>query len=184
MPRSAQRPPTRLAPLTVVGVALVTVAAVRTPSQAGPTIAFVNTDVILRQTPGFAAAESTWTAEVGAMRGELEELSRRLDSALTAFNQTSIGLSPSGRQQKQAELQQLNQEYQQRTTDAQTRADARQRELMAPLEARVQSVIDGVRAERGVGIIFDVAAPGGGIVSGDPALDLTTLIVRRLSGAQ
>lgn len=166
----------------VAGAAAVTVAAVPSSQQPSLTFAYVNTDAILRQTPGFTAAESTWTAEVTEMRADLERLSQRLDSALTAFNQTSIGLSPSARQAKQTELQQLNQEYQQRTTDAQTRADQRQRELMAPLEERVQAVIDGLRAERNLGLVFDVAAVGGNIVSADPSLDLTRVVVARLRG--
>ena len=37
-------------------------------------------------------------------------------------------------------------------------------------------------AERNLGVIFDVSAPGNNIVSADPVLDLTTTVVRRLQG--
>jgi Skp family chaperone for outer membrane proteins len=150
--------------------------------QAGPTVGYVSTEIILRQTPGFAAAESTWNAEVGVMRAELESLSQRLDSALSAFDQTSIGLSPTARQEKQTELQQLSRQYQQQNTEAQTRADRRQRELMAPLQERIQAVVHGIRAERNLGLVFDLSAPGNGVVAADPALDLTNLVIRRLRG--
>jgi Skp family chaperone for outer membrane proteins len=53
---------------------------------------------------------------------------------------------------------------------------------MAPLEERIQAVIDGIRAERGLGLIFDVSAPGNNVVSADPVLDLTSTVVRRLTG--
>jgi outer membrane protein len=171
-----------------VGVTAATVLVVVTlgsrssPVQAGPTLAYVSTEVILRQTPGFAAAESTWNAEVATMRQELESLSQRLDSALSAFDQTSIGLSPTARQEKQNELQQLNRQYQQQTSDAQARAERRQRELMAPLQERIQAVVDGIRAERNLGLVFDLSAPGNNIMAAAPALDLTTLVVRRLRG--
>ena len=168
----------------VAAAATVTVAAVPSPPQANNTFAYVSTEAILRLTPGFTAAESTLTAEVAVMRAELEDISRRLDSALTAFNQASIALSPSARQERQTELQQLNAEYQRRTTDAQAAAETRQRELMAPLQERIASVIDGIRAERNLGIVFDVAALGSNIVSADPALDLTGLVVQRLQGGQ
>jgi len=164
----------------VVAAAAVTLAA--TAAQGGPTLAYVNTQIILQQTPGFAAAESTWNAEVAAMRADIEVLSQQLDSALAAFDQTAIGLSPSARQEKQNELQQLNRSYQQRTTDAQARAEQRQQELMAPLQERVQAVVEGIRAERNLGVVFDVAAPGNNIMTADPALDLTALVVRRLQG--
>jgi len=169
--------------LAAVGAAAaVTLAAAPSHPQANSTFAYVSTEIVLRQTPGFTAAESTWTAEVAQLRTDLEGLSKRLDSALTAFDQSSIGLSPSERQAKQNELQQLSAQYQQRTDDAQAQADRRRRELMAPLQARIQSVIDGIRAERNLGIVFDASAPGSGIMSADPTLDLTGLVVRRLAG--
>jgi len=171
-----------LAIAAIGGAAAVTVAAI--PTQSGPAFAVVNTETIIQQTPGFAVAESTWNAEIGAMRADLQGLRQRLDSALRAFDQTSIGLSQSERQQKQDELQELNQQYQQRTNDAQTRADQRQQELMAPLQERIQAVVDGLRAERNLGIVFDVAAPGNNIMSANPSLDLTALVVRRLQGGE
>ena len=164
----------------VAAATAVTLAAV--PSQNSPALAIVNTEVILQQTPGFTAAESTWNAEVAVIRADLEGLSQQLDSALRAFDQTSIGLSPTARQEQQDELQRLNRQYQQRTSDAQARAEQRQRELMAPLQARIRAVVDGIRAERNLGLVFDVAAPGNNIMSADPALDLTGVIVRRLQG--
>jgi len=167
----------------VVTLAAVTVAAIpSSPAQDGPRFAFVSSDVILRQTPGFAQAESTWNAEVASLRAGIEQLQRQLDSAVRAFDQQSIVLSPSARQEKQTELQQLNTQFQQRTTDAQNRANQRQSELMAPLEERIQAVIDGIRAERNISLVFDVAAPGNNIISADPVLDLTTTVVRRLTG--
>lgn len=166
----------------VVAAAAVTLAAHPAP-QGSQTFAYVNTDAVLRQTPGFAAAESTWSAEVAVLRADLDVLSGKLDSALKAFDASAIGLSPTERATKQDELQQLSQLYQQRSGSAQSRADQRQRELMAPLQDRIQAVIDGIRAERNLGLVFDVAAPGSNIVAADPALDLTGLIVRRLQGS-
>ncbi|MDH4046180.1 MAG: OmpH family outer membrane protein [Gemmatimonadota bacterium] len=169
--------------LAAVGAAAaVTLAALPSPPQSGSTFAVVNTEVVLQQTPGFTAAESTWNAEVAIIRADLEGLSQTLDSALRAFDQTSIGLSPTARQEKQDELQRLNRQYQQRTTDAQARAEQRQRELMAPLQTRIQAVVDGIRAERNLGLVFDVAAPGNNVMSADPTLNLTALVVRRLQG--
>lgn len=165
-----------------VVLAAVTVGALPRGSQGGASLAYVSTEIVLRQTPGFAAAESTWNAEVASMRGEIESLSQKLDSALRAFDQTSISLSPTVREEKQNELQQLNRQYQQQTSDARARAEQRQRELMAPLQERIQAVVDGIRAERNLGLVFDLSAPGNNVMAADPALDLTTLVVRRLQG--
>jgi Skp family chaperone for outer membrane proteins len=167
----------------VAAAAAVTLAGASLP-QGNPTFAYLNTQAVLQQTPGFAAADSIWSAEVAVIRAGLEVLSEQLDSALAAFEQASAALSPTERDARRNELQRLNRLYQERTTEAQTRADARQRELMAPLQDRVRSVVEGIRAERNLGIVFDVAAPGSGIVSADPQLDLTTLVVRRLRGTE
>jgi outer membrane protein len=171
-----------LGPIAAAVLAAVTLGALPSAFQGGPTLAYVSTQVILRQTPGFAVAESTRNGEVASMRVELEALSQRLDSALNAFDQSAIGLSPTARQERQTELQQLNRQYQQRTADAQVRAEQRQRELMSPLQERIQAVVDGIRAERNLGLVFDLAAPGNNVMAADPALDLTSLVVRRLRG--
>jgi len=77
----------------------------------------------------------------------------------------------------------MSEQAQAREQQLQTRAAERQRELMAPLQTRIQTVLDGVRAERNLAIIFDVANPQTGIVSADPTLDLTELVVSRVQGA-
>jgi Skp family chaperone for outer membrane proteins len=163
--------------LTVVGVA----ALPSSPAQEGPRLAVVASETILRQTPGYAQAESTFTADLTAWRSEVEALQTRLDSAATAFDQQSVVLSPSARQSKSDELRQLQQQYQTRATELQQRAEQRRQELVGPLEARIQTVIDGLRAERNLTIVFDVSAPGNNIVSADPVIDLTTTVVRRLN---
>jgi Skp family chaperone for outer membrane proteins len=168
-----------LAALALVVVA--GVAALPAPQQ-GPGFAYVSTEVVLRQTPGFAAAESTFTAEMEGYQTEVEALQQTFDSAVTAFNQQSIVLSPTARQERQDELRQLQQQLEQRTNQLQTQAAQRQQELVGPLEERIQAVIDGYRAERGISLVFDVSAPGSNIISADPALDITPAIVQRLTG--
>ena len=114
---------------------------------------------------------------------EVQQLQQQLDSAVSAFNQQSIVLSPTARQEKTEELRGLQQQLEQRTTELQQRAAQRQQELIGPLEDRIQSVIDGLRAERNIAVGFDVAAPGNNIISADPVLDLTTVVVQRITGA-
>ena len=167
--------------LSVVGVA----ALPSSSPQDAPRLAIVASEVVLRQTPGYAQAESTFSADLASWRQEVESLQRQLDSAATAFDQQSVVLSPTARQSKTDELRQLQQQYQTRATELQQRAEQRRQELVGPLEERIQTVIDGLRAERNLTLVFDVSAPGNNIVSADPVIDLTTTVVRRLnSGGQ
>src|SRR6266576_6294839 len=72
-------------------------------------IAYINSREILQRTPGYAVAESTYLKEVDAYRTEVQKLQQTLDSAVTAFDQQSIALSPAARQTKQRELQAMQQ---------------------------------------------------------------------------
>jgi outer membrane protein len=145
-----------------------------------PKIAFINSREILQKTPGYAAAESTYLKEVDGFRTELQKLQTALDSAVQAFDQQSIALSPAARQTKQRELQGMQQRMEQRNNALQDRARQREQDLLAPIQARVNSVIQGIRAELNYSLILDADAPGGLIVAVDPAFNITAKVLQRL----
>jgi outer membrane protein len=163
----------------VVGVAAVPSAV--SEYQAGPRIGFLSTEVILRQTPGYAVAESTFNAEMVSYQQEVDRLQQQLDSAVALFDQQQTMLSATARQERMDQLRQMQSQAETRGTELQNRAQQRRGELVAPLEDRIQRVIDGLRAERNLSVVFDVASPGNNIVAADPMLDLTSEIVQRLN---
>jgi outer membrane protein len=146
--------------------------------------AFINSREILQKTPGYAAAESTYYREVQGYRDELQRLQARLDSAVQAFDQQSIALSPAAKQAKQREITQLQQRLQQRNEELQQRAQQREQELLAPIQQRVTSIIQGLRAEGNYSVIMDMDAQGSAIVAADPALNITAKVLQRLTQAQ
>jgi len=146
-------------------------------------IGFVNTEQILRQTPGYEAADSTLSAERAVFQSEADALQAQLDSAAAAFDQQQLVLSPQAREEKVNELRDLSDRVQARLQELRNQDMERQRELVTPLEARIQTVIDGVRAERNLAVIFDVANPNTTIISVDMTLDLTALVISRLQAA-
>jgi outer membrane protein len=146
----------------------------------GAKIAYVNTQAILKQTPGYTAAESTFTKELETYRGEVQKLQATLDSAASDFEQQSVMLSPTQRQAKRKELEGQQQKLEQRTQELQQRAATRERELLDPIQTKVNSVIEGMRAAGNYAIIFDVSAPNSGIVTADKALDLTQRVIQQL----
>jgi outer membrane protein len=147
-------------------------------------LAYVNVDQVMQSMPEFAKAESTLTREMRGLQTEIEKLQQRFDSTTRAFDQQSVVLSPSARQTKQREIQEMGQQMQQRMNEAQTKVQQRERELVAPIEQRVQTIIEGLRAERNISIIFNVSAPGsGGILAADRSLDITATIIQRLKNS-
>jgi outer membrane protein len=157
-----------------------------TAAQSAPSvkIGIINSRQILQQTPGYAAAESTFDREVKGFREEVQKLQRQMDSSIQAFDQQSIALSPAARQAKQKDLQTQQHHLEQRTTELQQRAQQREQELMAPIQARINAVIQGLRAEGNYAVIFDADAQGSNIIAADPALNLTPTVMGRLRTAQ
>jgi Skp family chaperone for outer membrane proteins len=143
-------------------------------------LAFVNTRQVLQQTPGYAAAESTFTREMATYRTEVTKLQTTLDSAAQDFDQQSVVLSPTQRAAKRKELEGQQQKLEARMQELQQKADTRQRELLDPINKRVSTIIEGIRAEGNYAFIFDVSAPGSVIITADRALDLTPRVIERL----
>lgn len=175
--------------VSLAALAAAPFAAVRAQGAGGGTppaarIAIINSREILQRTPGYAAAESTYMKEVEGFRIEVQKLQQQLDSAVQAFDQQSIALSPAARQTKQRELQGMQQRMEQRTGELQERARQRELELLQPIQTRVTSVIEGLRAELNYSLIVDADAAGGLIAAADPALNITARVLQRLQRAQ
>ncbi|MEO8199361.1 MAG: OmpH family outer membrane protein [Gemmatimonadota bacterium] len=147
-------------------------------------IAFINSQLVLKQAPGFAAAESTFNREVEGFRAEATRLQTTVDSAAAAFNRDAVLLSPSAREAKRKDLETQQTTLETRMTELRDRSIAREKELLDPITSRVQTVIDGVRAEGNYSMIFDLSVLGSGVVSADKALDLTDTVIKRLQAGR
>src|SRR5881396_1172720 len=115
-------------------------------SQPSLKIGFISSRQILQQTPGYAAAESTFNKEVQGFRDEVQKLQQQLDSAVRVFDQQVIALSPAAKQQKQKDLHHQHQKFDQRANALQTRAQQHKQQGLQKLQARVDAVIKGLRA--------------------------------------
>jgi outer membrane protein len=151
------------------------------PAPSGATkLAFVNARRILQSTPGWTTAEQTFTKESEGYRAELTKLQATLDSMASEYEQQSVVLSPTQRQAKRNELEQKRTALEQRAQELQQKAQQRETELLAPLQQKVNTVIESVRAEGNYAFIFDVSAQGGNIVAADRSLDLTDRVIEKL----
>src|SRR5512145_3131939 len=100
----------RLAPaalaLTLLAAPALRAAAQQPVTPAGNATRFgwVNSQLIIREVPGYAAAESTLNAEIAGFRTEVERMQAQLDSTVRAYDQQQIALSPTARTNKQQEI--------------------------------------------------------------------------------
>ena len=152
-------------------------------SAAAQRLAFIRSRTILDSTPGYAAAESTFAREFQGMRDEVQKLQQQLDSAVQAFDQASIALSPAAKDAKRRDLQQMQDRMNQRSSELDSRARARNQELLGPFQQRINTIIQGMRAEGNYALIFDADAQNNGIVAADLALDLTAKVIARVRQA-
>jgi len=157
---------------------------IQTLQQQTQRFAWINLQQVLQQAPGYTAAESTFTKEMKTFQGEVEKLQQQFDSTLNEYQKQSVVLSPSAKTAKEGQLKQMQQTLQQRANDLQTRAQQREQELVRPIEERVKGVIEGVRAERNIAMIFDASAQGSNIIAADRTLDLTSTVLQRLKVSQ
>lgn len=147
-------------------------------------VAYINLQEILRRTPGYVAAESTYRRLILGYQNELQRLQQQLDSAVQAFDQQALVLSPAARSTRQKDLQAMQQRMVQRQQVLQDSAQATEEQLMDPLRSRVNSVIQGIRAEQNYALILNVEPGGGFVLAADPALDITARVLQRLTQAQ
>jgi Skp family chaperone for outer membrane proteins len=113
----------------------------------------------------------------------VQKLQQQLDSAVQAFDQASIALSPAAKDAKRRDLQQMQERMNQRSGELDSRARARNQELLGPFQARINTIIQGMRAEGNYALIFDADAQNNGIVAADLALDLTAKVIARVRQA-
>lgn len=158
--------------------------AVAQATPAGTKIAFVNSQRILRETPGYAQAETTFTKELAGFRNEVQQLQAKLDSAAADFQQQGTLLSPTARDAKRKQLETQQSDLEQKTQDLQQRAATRERELLDPIQNRVSAVVEQIRAAGGYAMIFDVGTPGTSVVAADKTLDLSDRVIAQLKSGK
>lgn len=150
-------------------------------AQAQGEIVFVESQRILQAAPGARDAQQTLEQEIGALREQVQEMEQTLDSLVTAYDQRQVMLSPEAKRQMEEEIRGRQREFQTRAMQLERQAQERQSELLRPIMARVQRVIDELRQERGYAIVLD--ASEGGIISAAAERDITQEVLNRLQQA-
>ena len=143
----------------------------------GTPVVYVNTQAILPVAPGADSAGAAFQRVSIEFEGELDAFAAEIDSLIGAYQQQQSLLDPAGRQQKEREIRDKQQEAATRQQELNVELDRRRTELLEPIVVRVNEVIEEIRAERGYSIVLDIAA---GVVAADTSLDITTSVLERL----
>lgn len=148
-------------------------------------IAYVDSEQIIKQAPGYAEANAEFNRTAGVWQDSLEQKRTRLQGLYDEYKKQEVILSPEKKSERQDEILQLEgeiQQYFQVKFGPEGEARTRQTELMQPIIERVNRVIDQAREDLGYALIFDLN--DGALVAGDPALNITDEVIRRLQAAR
>ena len=158
--------------------ALVMTAGTASAQTAGTKIGFVNSQKILQEAPGAAEIRTTIEREANKHRADLALADDSLKNLISSYEKRQLVLSADARTKEEQTIRQRQQALQQRAQTLENEMAKRQNDLARPLMERINTVLEGLRKEGGYTLILD--ASSGGIVSADPAADLTETVLTRL----
>lgn len=167
----------RVIPFTAFAVLSVALAGTA-QAQSAVKLGFIDSRAIVAEAPGAQEAQEQFDRDMARYRAELEQMGQQIQTLITQFDQQQLTLSPEAKSNRQTEIRNKQSEYQQRVQQLEQQAADRQQELVEPIMAQINQVIDEIRQEGSYAMIFDVAA--GAIIAADPAMDLTQQVIDRL----
>ena len=158
--------------MTIPGAALA--------AQGAPKFAYINSRTLLQQAPGRAEAEKQFEQEMATFRQQVKVMGDSLNAMVAEFDKQQATLSPAAREGKGREIRAKEEEYQKRVQELEQQAQRRQLELIQPIMQRINKVIEDIRAEDNLTMIFDVGSDAGVVVAADKNLDITEKVLARL----
>jgi outer membrane protein len=147
-------------------------------------LGYVNSQKLMAEAPGAAAAQQAFEREIAGYRTQVEALGKELERLQGDFEKQQSTLSEAVRKQRQQEFQQKFTQAQDSVQKLEQKAAQRQQQLGAtlqPIMNRVKEAIEAVRKEGGFAMIFD--AVNSGMVAADPTLEITDRVLARLRAA-
>ena len=141
-------------------------------------IGYINSQEILANAPGAEEAGQQFDDEMQGYQTEIQQLEDELTGLQQRLQQQQLTLSPEAKANREQQVQAKLAEYQQRTGQLQELANQRRAALIQPVMDDITAVIESIREEGAYSLILDLAA--GSIISADPALDLTQMVIQRL----
>ena len=130
----------------------------------------VNTQTIMQALPDVAKANGELEALQKQKDNELKAMQDELNRKLDEYQKGQSTMNATAKQQKETELQGLNQKIQQAHQDGQQELQKKSNELMQPIVAKVRAAIDAVGKAGNYTYIFE---EGAAIYTGSNVVDVT-----------
>jgi outer membrane protein len=152
-------------------------------TQQSPKIAAVDLQKAFEQSAEGKGIISQLRQKEQAIVGELEKLDKQILSLETKLNTQRLTLSEEARQKLAFELESAKLQRQRTEEDSTKEFQRLQFSLVSRLRTEVYSVIQSYAREQQISLVFDLSAPAG-VIYCEPALDITSEIIRRYDAAK
>jgi len=179
---ATQAPPKPTAPAAAAPAPAPEPAKPPAPFPEGAKFAFVDIGFVAANSAEGKASSARIQALQKKKSDELAEKNKSLQAAQTKLQQGGTVLSDSARSQLEKEIEKINRELQFAQQDAETEIRDLQTELQNGFQDKLNPVLEALRVEKGLMLIFSVRDSG--IIAGDPGLDLSAEVVKRFDTAQ
>ena len=143
----------------------------------GP-VAYVRSQLLIQEAPGAAEARTTIQREMDRYQAELALAEDSIKNMLTDYQQRSVMLSPDAKKKTEDAINAKKKSLDTRAEQYDAAVRKRQQDLVQPIMDKINKILDDLRKERSIGIIFDASQQV--IVSADTTLDLTSEVLTRL----
>lgn len=147
------------------------------PFPEGAKIAFVNMQYIASVSSEGKSASGRLDALRKKKSDELSEKNKSLQTAEAKLQQGANTLSDSARASLEKEIEKTRRDLQFAQQDAQTEVNEETQRLQNEFQEKLSPIVESLRAEKGLHIIFSVVDSG--IVAAEPGLDLSGEVVKR-----
>ena len=151
------------------------------PFPQGAKIAYVVLQRIANESADGRVATTRIQALQQKKAAELNEKNKQLTGMQQKLEKEGSVMNASASAELQKSIEKLNVEVQRFTQDAQAEVQELQQELQQEFQERLTPVISAVAAEMGLHFVFN--GPDAGLVWADPALDISTDVIKKLDAS-
>ena len=148
------------------------------PFPAGAKIAFLNPQRIFQESGEGKAAYNRVQTLIQKKQTEGQDKQKQLAANQQKLQTSGSVMNDAARSQLEKEIEKQQVEGQRFQQDAQAEINELQQEVQNEFIKKVTPVIEAVAKEKGLHLVFDVQ--NAGLAWGDPGLDLTNDIIKRL----
>ena len=142
--------------------------------------AFVDTDRLIRETPGAAAADSMFQREFAQWQAQLGALEDTLRQLISEYDRQQVTLTPEAKTRREQEIRQKQTQFQQLEASLAQRAESRRAELLSPIMRKILDAVEQVRQRRNYALVFSAQS----LVAADTTLDLTDDVLAVMRAAR